>query len=181
MERAPNTYSPEEVRRAIQRMRTETDTLDGAIATINTTISDLQSDVSAIDGRVTALEAADTAEAQAVENIGIGSPVYGVSGLPQAGLARADTLAKWRVAGLALNAAEAGFTVTFRTDGNIELADWSAVAGTPLLTPNAVYYLGESGGLTPTAPTAGGRAVTEVGRAVEETILCLSIRRPIRL
>jgi hypothetical protein len=120
-------------------------------------------------------------EAEANEDIIAGLPVYGLSGQSKVGLSRADSPAKNRVAGLSRTTTPAGNTDTFVSAGHFELADWTAITGSAALTPNSVYYLGETGGLTTTAPTTAGQYVVEVGRAFETTILDLCIKRPILL
>jgi microcystin-dependent protein len=120
-------------------------------------------------------------EAEAAENITTGFPVYGVSGLAQVGVARADDAAKSRVAGLSSTTTTTGNTDTFMAAGRFELADWTAVTGSAALTPNSIYYLGATGGLTTTAPIAAGQYVVEIGRALETTVLDLCIKRPILL
>ena len=63
-----------------------------------------------------------------------------------------------------------GNTGEYVTEGSIERVDWTAVTGTALLTPGAVYYLGLTAGtLTSTAPTTTGQHVVAVARAVSST------------
>lgn len=183
MERAPNTFSPQEVRRVIQRLRKGSDAQEDFIAAINTTLGTHQTEITGLDGRIDAIEAASDSgyTAEAIEGIAAGMPVFGVSGLPQAGLARADTLAKSRVIGVAWVAAESGYAVTFGDSGKLELLDWTAIAGSAGLTPNAIYYLGNSGGITTIAPTASGLFLVEIGQAVSATVLNVGVKRPILL
>ncbi|MFZ5832701.1 MAG: hypothetical protein ACOY3P_21650 [Planctomycetota bacterium] len=180
-DRTPNTHSPEEVRRAIQRLRSDSDSVAGAIADINSTISVIQGDVLDLDARVDLIESGGDYQAEANEPITAGMPLYEVSGFVRVGLAQAGTAGRVRVVGLAITSVEAGVAVTFIAKGRLELADWTAVAGTATLTPGAVYYLGGSGGLTLTAPVIGGFFVTEIGQAVNGTTLDLNIKRPLRL
>jgi hypothetical protein len=168
-DRIPNVYSPVEVRRAISRLRLDSDVNEATIDTI--------------DERVTLLEEAapDFYSGEAVEAIYAGMPLFGAYGSTSVGLARSDTQAKSRVVGIAKASASSGFAVDYLADGKLTLADWTTAAGSAALTPNAVYYLGEAGGITDVAPTLAGSCVVEVGRAVSGTILDVEIKRPVLL
>jgi hypothetical protein len=182
--RVPNPYNHKEVRNAFQKLGISIDRHNNDIAVLSAILAGLdEDDETVIEGRVSDLEdvSASNYEAEAAENIAAGMPIYGVDGLANAGVARADTASKGRVAGLAVTAAASGFTVTYQSDGRFELADWTTVAGVATLTPSSVYYLAETGGLTTIAPTAASQTLTEVGRAVETTVLDLCIKRPILL
>jgi hypothetical protein len=161
----------------------DSDDHDDEITTLQSDVDDIETDVAAIDVRVDVLEAASDArcEAEAVDVIALGAPVYGVAGLASVGLARADTAAKARVAGLAVQAAGVGFTCIYAASGRVTLADWTAVAGVAALIPSSTYYLSATGGLTTTAPTTVGHSVTEIGYAEETTTLVLNIKRPVLL
>lgn len=167
--RIPNTYSPVEVRQAISRLRLDSD--------------GNQASIDAIDLRVEALEdvTPDFYSGEAVETVAAGMPVYGVAGSTSVGVARGDTTAKARVIGIAKLGASSGFAVTYLSDGRIELTDWTTVIGSASLTPNSVYYLNPTGGLTSVAPTSSGVFLVEVGRAVSNTTLDVEIQRPILL
>jgi len=149
----PHTDSPIEMRRAIQRL---TDALDSE-------------------------EAEEVYAAEANEAVAFGLPVYVVAGFKKVGLARSDTQAKSRVEGIALATALSGNSVTYLVSGRVFFTDWTTIIGAALLTPGAVYYLADTGGLTAVAPTAAGKIVTEVGLAVESTVLNLHIKRPVLL
>lgn len=176
MKRAPNTYNPEEVRRAIGKIHDNADSLGDDVATVESDLADLEDRVEiledASDGRHTA---------EAVDDIKAGEPVYGVSGNASVGVARADTPSKSRVAGLALAAAGSGFAATYAAGGRLELSDWTDATGAAELTVNAVYYLGGSGGIATVAPTTAGETVTEIGQAVGPLVLNLNIKRPVLL
>jgi len=179
MERAPNTNSPEEVRRSIQRLRKD---FDGIVETDPIFVASAAHGITA--DKITDWDAAYDREeysAESAEAVTSGMPVYGTAGLAKVGVARADTAAKSRVVGLALNTVGSGFSVTFLVSGRIERADWTAITGSVALTPNSVYYLSATGGLTTTAPTTGGYSLTEVGQAVNATTLNLTIKRPLLL
>lgn len=174
MQRAPNTYSPEEVRRAIQKMLATSDTQGLAIA-------DTRDDLMDVDARLDVLEAGNDPQAEAAEDISAGMPLYILNGLVRVGLASAGSVAMSRVIGLARTSALAGVAVAFAVGGKIELQDWTAAAGIADLTPSATYYLGDGGGITTTAPTTNGLFVTEIGQAINTSVLSLCIKRPIRL
>ena len=182
-ERLPNTFVPSDVRRTLGRLRLDSDEHDDEITVIEADIVTIEADVAAIDTRVDALEdiSPGSYEGEALEDVAEGLPVYGSAGITSVGLARADTVAKARVAGLAKAAALTGFTVTYQASGRMELADWTAVTGAATLTPSATYYLDETGGLTAVAPTTVGQTATEVGQAIEGAILHLNIKRPVLL
>lgn len=168
-DRIPNPHSAVEVRRAISRLRADSDANE-------TTIEE-------IGARVALLEAVtpDFYSGEAVEAIYAGMPLYGSYGATSVGLARADTPAKARAVGVAKDNAASGFAVEYMADGRLTLVDWTAAAGASALTPNAVYYLAETGGITAVAPTAVGCHVVEIGRAVSETVLDVEIKRPVLL
>jgi hypothetical protein len=174
----PHESTPLELRRAIQRLGVDT---DYSISSIQSDIAGIESDITSIDSRVEALEETydGNYEAEAAEDIAAGLPLYSVSGFANAGLARADTQSKARVVGFARCAALTGFTVEIIGSGRLYLADWTAVVGSASLVPGAVYYLDDTGGIASIAPSAG--SVTEVGQAVETTVLDVKIKRPILL
>ena len=181
-ERLPNPHNPTEVRRSIGRLRRDADTHTSEIAAIETNIDAVEADVLVLDGRIDDLEdASPDYSGEAVEGVAQGMPVYGAAGLASVGLARADTIAKGRVAGLAKAAAETGFACKYQASGRFELPDWTAIAGAATLTPSATYYLAAAGGLTAVAPTTAGYMLTEVGQAVGDTVLHLNIKRPVLL
>lgn len=183
MSRLPNTFVPHEVRRAIGGLRNESGEHADDIEILQADVDAVEAEVVVLDGRLDDLEAAsDSAlEAEAVENVATGMPVYGVAGLAQVGLARSDTPAKSRVVGIAAVGADTGFTVVYAAGGRITLEDWTAAVGAATLTPSSVYFLADTGGITDTAPTAVGKKVTEIGQAVEANTLALNIKRPILL
>jgi len=181
-ERLPNPHSPVEVRRSIGRLRRDTDTHTDEITAIEANIDAVEADVLVLDGRIDDLEdVLASYDGEAVEDVAQGMPVYGAAGLASVGLARADTVAKGRAAGLAVTSAATGFTCEYQASGRFELADWTAITGAATLTPSATYYLSAAGGLTTVAPTTVGHMLTEVGQAVEDTVLHLHIKRPVLL
>lgn len=173
--RVPNTHSPVEVRRAIARLRLDTADLDPRV-TAN------ESDIASIDGRVDILEGRSPSySGEADEGISAGQPVYGLSGLTAVGVARADTAAKSKVAGVAVADTGAGFSCSYLADGRLELSDWTSATGSASLVPSAVYYLSLTGGLTTTAPTTTGELVVRVGKARGTTVLDIEISPPVLL
>ncbi|CAK0751758.1 hypothetical protein CCP1ISM_4320001 [Azospirillaceae bacterium] len=94
--------------------------------------------------------------------------------------AKADDDAKANVLGLALSAAALDAYVQVQTDGVLELADWTNVAGSTSLEIGTDYFLDATAGvLTGNAPTSGN--LVYVGRAVAPQKLEISIQRPIKL
>lgn len=98
-------------------------------------------------------------------------------------LAIASDLAGSSVVGLAIQAAAAGLSALFRSEGVLSLPDWTGVVGVPALAPGRPYYLSPDvpGALTLTAPTATGQAIAPIGRALSSTALDLQIQSPILL
>lgn len=174
--RLPNPHSPVEVRQSIGKLRNDTDENASNIATVVTSVS-------AVSARVTELEGVspDFYSGEVVENIQAGMPVYGLAGLTSVGLARADTQAKSRVSGIARDTVASGFALEYSADGKLTLSDWTSATGSVALTPNSVYYLSDTGGITTTAPTTAGLYLVEIGRAASTTTLDIEIKRPILL
>lgn len=69
------------------------------------------------------------------------------------------------------------------TRDRMSLSDWSAIAGTTLLTPGVSYFLSPStpGGIQTSPPTTAGQVVCVVGEAVSPTTLAVQIGIPILL
>ena len=114
-----------------------------------------------------------------------GSPVavdlaVAIDALPVPGVATPP--APWRVVGLAGQEAVSGQLVGLVTDGQLALADWSAVTGTVSLTVGATYYLGDSirGQLQDRCPTTAGSTVVSVGVATAPQILEVEINFIVR-
>lgn len=75
-----------------------------------------------------------------------------------------------------------GFAATLTVSGVVTAADWTAVVGSPALSPRAVYYLGVTPGtLTTSPPALTGQVVQAVGRAVGPHDLDVNITEPILL
>jgi hypothetical protein len=119
----------------------------------------------------------------AVENVLMGDPVY-CTNSGKIGLARADTLGKSRVIGLAANAATTGNSVDVLY-GICELGDWSLVDGinAVYLSLGSTYFLGKTGGITSVAPTDSGVGVCVVviGVAIGLQILSVTPSTPVLL
>jgi hypothetical protein len=103
-------------------------------------------------------------QGEADSAIARGQPVY-VLASGHIGLARADALPQAGYAGLATVSAAATFAASYAT-GVLNLADWTAIAGTSYLVPGALYYVSPAtaGQISTIAPTAGYLVV--VGRAL---------------
>ena len=116
----------------------------------------------------------------------IGTPVY-VAGAGTVDKAKADAAGTKDVLGLIADPTVAtGQPGTVQSDGVLTAttAQWDAVTGqTGGLTPNTTYFLdpATAGKLTPTAPTADGQFVCQLGLATSTTELEISIRSTIKL
>lgn len=127
-------------------------------------------------------DAVTTQSAQTDANVSAGQAVY-VKNTGHVGLAQANALSTAQVAGIATAAASATFAATFADTWGVTLTDWTASTGSSTLTLGATYYLdpATAGGLTTTAPTTSGQAVTRVGVALTTLTLLLDIQAPIGL
>lgn len=116
------------------------------------------------------------------DNVAVASPVY-FKGTGHVGLAQANDATKAQVAGLCLSIATSTNTATWVTEGSVSRTDWTAITGTALLTPGALYFLDPTlaGALTKTAPITVGQFVVKVGRAESTTDLDIEIEAPIKL
>ncbi len=78
--------------------------------------------------------------------------------------------------GLAAADASPLAALTVKTSGLVTLADWSAVTGSPALTPRAMYYLDPviAGRITLVPPTTSGQIVQPIGIALTAHILDLA-------
>jgi hypothetical protein len=99
------------------------------------------------------------------------------------GLAKADNMATANVCGLAEINISATLPCTFVIDGNVVLADWTNVVGTPNLVVGATYYVSNitAGHLTTIAPTIVGQYVIIVGQAITNLVLAVEISQRILL
>lgn len=101
----------------------------------------------------------------------VGTPVYAKPG-GTVELAEATARSLARVIGLSTEVKGAGFPAEFILRGIVERTDWTAVAGTALLTIGAPYFLSITAGkITATAPAGASDIVARVGRAVTGTKL----------
>lgn len=96
--------------------------------------------------------------------------------------AQADASSTSDVFGFATNSVGADATVEITRD-RVTLPNWSALAGTTLLTPGVTYFLSTStpGGIQTTPPTTAGQVVCVVGEAISTTTLAVQIGIPILL
>lgn len=82
--------------------------------------------------------------------------------------------------GIATSTVLATESVGVNTDGQVSLADWTAVTGSTDLAPGERYYVDSTSGmLTTTLPTSG--YLVKIGRAVDERILDVEYEDPIKL
>jgi hypothetical protein len=97
-------------------------------------------------------------------------------------LARADVLGKDAV-GICTVAAAATETASYITEGAFTTSDWTAIIGTTLLTPGALYFLDRAAGkLTTTVPSSPTSVYSQpIGTAMSTTTLDLEIVEPILL
>lgn len=116
----------------------------------------------------------------------IGNAVY-VKADGNVDLAKADAQATADVLGLVKDT-----SVATAVAGNVLLdgvltattGEWDAVAGTTGgLTPGVVYFLDDTtaGMLTATAPSATGKFVVRIGKAISATMMNLVLAAPIKL
>lgn len=123
----------------------------------------------------------DAGTAVAGEFLARGMPLYLSRATGQAGVADAAVYTKSFVAGYATANTAAGFVVTLAF-GAVEMADWSAVAGTPLLLPGVPYFLKPGGGLSASPPAKpASAALTVVGSSLSPTRLMVRPMQPFLL
>jgi len=98
-------------------------------------------------------------------------------------LAKADGASTVQVAGVAISNTAPTASCSYITEGQVERADWTDIAGVVSLTPGATYFLSATatGKITTVAPTTGGQYVVRVGRAVSTTELDVEIELPVLL
>jgi hypothetical protein len=169
MRRVPHVDNVE-VRRAIQRLSSDTTGVEDAIGSLNGSVADIESDI--IELQADSGLNARTETAEAAEDIQAGQPVYKLAGLTTIGVARADTIGKRNAVGVALEAKSSGLSCKYALYGALKLEVAS-------LTPGSHYYIGDTGGITATPPTSG--AVSLIGHALTTDVLNVRIERPIIL
>ena len=146
------------------------------------------------NGRVEELQASD--ELDLVNNLDLvnkvnghpssivkGQPVY-VNAVGQIDIAKADAALSANVIGLVRNdSIAAGASGQVQLQGQLYMADWTAVTGSPDLTVNSEYYLSptNAGTLTTTPASTPGQFLAFVGFAVDAKTLMILWERPIRL
>lgn len=115
-------------------------------------------------------------------SVQIGTPIY-LTEVGHARPAQASGQPQTNVIGLAVSAAEPGFTCHYLTEGKVTRDDWSLVAGTSALLVGQTYFLAPSspGRITITPPSQSGNYVVRVGRAVSPLSLDVEVELPIRL
>lgn len=107
----------------------------------------------------------------------IGHALYNASGTLTK--AEVDSEAEATVYGLAIDDVTAPTGIEVLREGSkLSLLDWTTITGTALLTPDAVYYVAASGGLTNTPTTTTGKWVAQVGVALDANTLLIQIGTP---
>jgi len=98
-------------------------------------------------------------------------------------LAKADIASTTHAAGLVIEDTTANTACQYISEGQVERADWTDIAGSASLTPGATYFLSDTqaGRLMPVATNTIGRYVVRIGRAVSVTTLDVEIEWPILL
>lgn len=85
--------------------------------------------------------------------------------------------------GLLLQSAAAGARAYYTSDGELSLADWTAVTTVgPLLSPGVRYFLdpGKPGTITTICPTQPGVYAAPIGVALSSNLLEVEINLPVR-
>lgn len=124
---------------------------------------------------------ANVIDVTANENITRGQPVYVNVSNNQAGPAKAapdagPSYLRTQVVGFSEDTVNSGETVTIRTEGTLNLSDWTNIAGTTTLTTGVSYFLSEtSGNISTTAPTTNNSVLIVVGRAVTPNIIDIEV------
>ena len=115
-------------------------------------------------------------------DVEIGTPVR-MKANENLALAQADGVTTTHVVGIATANTLTTFAGTYTSDGQVNRADWTAIAGTALLTPGATYFLSATtaGMITSTAPSTEGEFVVRIGRAINIITLDVEIDWPISL
>lgn len=169
LNRIPNPYSREEIRRAIARLNVDS---SGA----GTDITALEAADVAMIARVDVLEAiVGDYSAETDDNVVAGQAVY-VKADTHVGLAANGGAATHQVAGLAIEAKAAGAAVEYRPDGKLQVADWTAITGAAALTPGAYYFLDAAAGtMTTVAPTVAGTYMVRIGRAITTVVFDIEV------
>ena len=171
-----------EVRRAIQRLSSDTTGVEDAIGSLNGSVADIKSDITEIEGDIAGLEAgaginSRVESAECAENINAGQFVYKLAGLTTIGVARHSTSGKRRACGVAIESKVTGQALRYALYGSVELDEWP-IEGESSFTPGTKCYLGD-GTIMETPPTTG--AVCVIGDALNETTLNVRLEPPIIL
>lgn len=89
------------------------------------------------------------------------------------------TLTEAEVACVLSGSSAPGALVEVMTEGPLVMDDWTALAGTALLSPGLTYYLTTGGLMSASAPTDG--YIVSLGRAITTTEFDVEIRLPLGL
>ena len=171
MARSPNPYSPEEVRRAIQRSNKNNDNNSGNISIINTEITVIEGDIATIEGDVSTIEGdvsdlTDIVDGLAAAGVNTavvdittlaGQPLY-VKSNGHVAIANANLTGANNVVGVATIPQSATFIIKYISNGKITLTDWTLIAGSASLSPGYNYFLAEAviTGIAPSYANVGG-------------------------
>jgi hypothetical protein len=182
--RAPNTYSPKEVRKAIQSIHGLSASQAEGIATVQTNVSILKSEVLAIDERVDFLESTISTNYSAETDDAVisGNAVY-LKSNGHIGLANTSSASTHKVAGISLETKSATFAAQYAADGKLTLADWTDITGEAELSAGQTYYASAdaSGKITNVAPSSSGNYICPVGEAKTTLTLDIEIGQTVRL
>lgn len=94
--------------------------------------------------------------------------------------ADAASLATSRVVGVASASYGDGFPAT-AMQGSFKLLDWTAITGSPSLSPGVTYFLSVGGGLSASPPAIPGQYVVVVGVAISATAMLVQPMPPLEL
>lgn len=114
----------------------------------------------------------------ASENIAIGQPISVISN-NQVALANCNRTSNFTltgVIGLASTEGIATLGMQIRTEGSVELADWSAITGEEFLVPGAKYFLSSNTGqMSRYSPSGSDFVIVSIGRAVTTTKIDIEV------
>jgi hypothetical protein len=145
-----------------------------------------------VSGQVEQLQSGDTLDASANE-VDVVSLVNGEAGAIDAGMvvylsaastckkSKADAAGTMEGIGLARALISNGVPGDIQTNGQLTIADWTAVIGAAALTAGAHYYVSEAtaGKMAAAAPATG--YVQRIGIALSTTMMQINIQPAIKL
>jgi len=134
-----------------------------------------------LDASCNEVDVVSLTSAESSDTTTIGMPVY-VYSTGAFRQAKADAVGSTLVIGLCRSTSIASSASgDIQLDGQLTLADWTAIIGSATLTAGSKYYLSEAtkGMLTATPPTTG--FVVVVGTALSTTMIDINPEQPIQL